>query len=252
MTARFAGKTVLVTGGGSGIGRAIAGAFAREGAHVVVAGRRPAPLAETVGSIESGGGRAGYVTADVTRPADVARLVETVVARHDGLHVAVNNAGVHTAAPTADMDEAAWSAMLETNLTGVWRSMRHEIDHMRRHGGGAIVNVLSNVGAHMRLPGMAAYAAAKAGALALTRTAAREYIGAGVRINAVSPGPADTPMSLWPGETTAERADRLKTALPIGRVGALAEIAAAVLWLAAPESGFAVGHDLVLDGGATA
>jgi NAD(P)-dependent dehydrogenase (short-subunit alcohol dehydrogenase family) len=130
--------------------------------------------------------------------------------------VAVNNAGTLAAGPVADIDEAAWSMVLETNLTGVWPSMKHEIAHMRRHGGGAIVNVLSNVGAHQRLPGMAAYAAAKAGALALTRTAAREYIGDGIRINAVSPGPTDTPMSLRPGETEADRADRadrLKAAL---------------------------------------
>jgi NAD(P)-dependent dehydrogenase (short-subunit alcohol dehydrogenase family) len=252
VTVRFEGKIVLVTGGGSGIGRATARAFARAGGHVVVAGRRPEPLAETVALIEADGGTADHVAADITRPADAAQMVETVVARHDGLHVAVNSAGILAAGPVADLDEAAWSAVLETNLTGVWRSMKHEIAHMRRNGGGAIVNVLSNIGAHQRLPGMAAYAAAKAGALALTRTAAREYIADGVRINAVSPGPSDTPMSLRPGETEADRADRLKAVLPIGRVGALEEIAAAVLWLAAPESGFAVGHDLVLDGGATA
>ncbi|HEY7485061.1 MAG TPA: SDR family oxidoreductase [Streptosporangiaceae bacterium] len=252
MSVRFTGKVVLVTGGGSGIGRATARAFAREGARVVVAGRSAEPLAETVGLIEADGGTADQVTADVTRSADLAELVEIVVARHGGLHVAVNNAGIFAAATVTDLDEDTWSNVLNTNLTGVWLSMKHEITHMRANGGGTIVNVLANLGAHLRVPGIGAYAAAKAGAVALTRTAALEYIGDGVRINSVSPGPSDTPMSIRPGETEAGRADRMKATLPIGRVGALDEIASAVLWLAAPESGFAVGHDLVVDGGATA
>jgi NAD(P)-dependent dehydrogenase (short-subunit alcohol dehydrogenase family) len=117
---------------------------------------------------------------------------------------------------------------------------------------GAIVNIASNIGAHSRREGFGAYAASKAAVSALTRTAAREYIGDRIRINAVSPGPTDTPMSLRPGETEADRAARLKTALPIGRVGALEEVTAAVLWLASSEAGFTVGHDLVVDGGATA
>jgi NAD(P)-dependent dehydrogenase (short-subunit alcohol dehydrogenase family) len=252
MTARFTGNVVLVTGGGSGIGRATAQAFARDGAQVVVAGRSAEPLAETVRLIEAHGGRADYVTADITRSADAARMVDTTVSRHGRLDVAVNNAGIFAMGTVTDMDEATWSAVLATNLTGVWLSMKHEIAHLRANGGGTIVNVLANTGAHRRAPELGAYAAAKAGAAALTRTAALEYIGDGVRINAVSPGPSDTEMSIRPGETEAGRADRLKTALPIGRVGALDEITSAVLWLAGPESGFTVGHDLVVDGGATA
>lgn len=252
MTARFTGKIALVTGGGSGIGRATALAFAREGTTVVVAGRSADSLEQTVKLIENEGGQASALTADVTSSEDVARLVATTVERHGGLHIAFNNAGTVEAGPLADMDEAAWDRQLAVNLTGVFLSMKHEIAHMRGNGGGVIVNTASNLGAHMRLPFLGAYAASKAGVSALTQAAAREYIGAGIRINAISPGPIDTPMSLLPGETEDDRTERMKTALPIGRVGTLDETASAVLWLASPESGFTVGHDLVVDGGAAA
>jgi NAD(P)-dependent dehydrogenase (short-subunit alcohol dehydrogenase family) len=253
MAERFSGAAVLVTGGGSGIGRAIALAFAREGASVVVLGRRPQPLEETVALIEAEGLRGTAVTADVTRSNEVQRAVVAAAAPDGRLDVAVNAAGVGAAGTkVADLDEATWSSVLAANLTGLWLSMKHEIAHMRENGAGAIVNIASTVGAHVRYPGLGAYAASKAAVSALTRTAAREYIADGVRINAVSPGPTDTEMSLRPGETEADRAARLKTTLPIGRVGALEEIASAVLWLASPEAGFAVGHDLVVDGGATA
>ncbi|MEV4053908.1 glucose 1-dehydrogenase [Amycolatopsis sp. NPDC049688] len=250
MGARFAGKVVLVTGGGSGIGRATARAFAAEGATVVVAGRDEQRLASAVGEI---GGDASAVTVDVTDSGDVARMVETVVARHGRLDVAFNNAGIlGSPAPVADLDEDGFGAVLDTNVTGTWLCLKHEVAHMRVHGGGAIVNMASNIGAHGRLPNMAAYAASKAAVSALTRTAARDHIGDGVRINAVSPGATDTDMSRRPGETDADRAARLKDAIPLGRVGATAEVAAAVLWLASDEAAFTVGHDLVVDGGATA
>ncbi|WP_326947163.1 MULTISPECIES: glucose 1-dehydrogenase [unclassified Amycolatopsis] len=250
MGARFAGKIVLVTGGSSGIGRATAKAFAAEGATVVVAGRDERRLASAVQEI---GGSASAVVADVTDSADVARMVETVVERHGGLDVAFNNAGIlGEPAPAGDLREDVFDAVIGTNLTGTWLCMKHEIAHMRAHGGGAIVNMASNIGAHGRIPGMAAYAASKAAVSVLTRTAARDHVRDGVRINAVSPGPTDTEMSLRPGETDADRAARLETAIPLGRVGATAEVAAAVLWLASAEAGFTVGHDLVVDGGATA
>jgi NAD(P)-dependent dehydrogenase (short-subunit alcohol dehydrogenase family) len=252
MTQRFTGKVVLITGGGSGIGRATALAFAREGAAVAVAGRRADPLDHTVRLIATEGGQATTIQADVSSPADAERLVATTVSRYGALHIAFNNAGIIEAGPLADMDEDRWDRQLAVNLTGVFLAMKHEINHMRANGGGVIINTASNIGAHMRLPFLGAYAASKAAVSALTRAAAREYIEAGVRINAISPGPIDTPMSLRPGETEADRAERLKTALPAGRPGTVSEAAAAVLWLASPEAGFTVGHDLVIDGGATA
>ncbi|MEU5258098.1 glucose 1-dehydrogenase [Amycolatopsis sp. NPDC021455] len=250
MGARFTGKVVLVTGGGSGIGRATARAFAAEGATVVVAGRDEQRLASAVKEI---GGDASAVTVDVTDSGDVARMVETVVARHGGLHVAFNNAGIlGDPAPAADLAEEVFDAVIGTNLTGTWLCLKHEIAYMRAHGGGAIVNMASNIGAHRRRPNLAAYAASKAAVTALTKAAALDHIAEGVRINAVSPGATDTDMSRRPGETDADRAARLKDAIPLGRVGATAEVAAAVLWLASDEAAFTVGHDLVVDGGATA
>lgn len=253
MSSRFSGQTALVTGGGSSpIGRTTAMALASEGARVVVAGRSADSLNETVELIRAADGDAIAVVADVTNNDDVSRLIESTVAHYGGLDVAFNNAGVlGSPGPLATLEEASWSE-LWANPTGTWLSMKHEIAYMRAHQGGSIVNMASSIGAHMTLPGMGAYAASKAAVSALTRTAAQEYIGEGVRINAVSPGPVDTWMSNLPGESDANRALRMRDALPIGRVATTDEVAAAVLWLASPESGFAVGLDLVLDGGATA
>ncbi|GAA1854827.1 SDR family NAD(P)-dependent oxidoreductase [Actinomadura bangladeshensis] len=247
----FSGTTVLITGGAGGIGRAIARAFARDGATVVLAGRDATALAGAVKEI--GPDTADHVVADVADPASAARMVETVTGRHGRLHVAVNNAGIlGPVGPVADIDHDSWGGVLAVNLTGVFLSMKHEIAHMRAHGGGTIVNVSSNIGAHGRRPGMAAYAASKAGVSTLTRTAALDHIADGVRINAVSPGASDTPMSLLPNESEAGRAARMRTAIPAGRVADTSEVASTVLWLASDASSHVVGHDLVIDGGATA
>ncbi|MFC4011931.1 SDR family NAD(P)-dependent oxidoreductase [Nonomuraea purpurea] len=253
MTGRFAGKVALVTGATGVLGRAVALAYAKEGAAVLVAGRDAAKLAEVVKSIEEEGGRAGAFAADLTDSAQVAAMVEAAVSRYGGLHVACNAAGIFgTIAPLADYDEDVWDDVLAVNLKGVFLSMKHEIAHMRAHGGGVIVNVSSNLGAHWRLAGAGAYAASKAGVSFLTRNAARDHIADNVRINSVSPGPIDSPMSTRPGETREDRDTRMKDALPIGRVATPEEVAAAVLWLSSPESSFVVGTDHVIDGGATA
>jgi len=252
MGRQFAGKVALVTGGGSGIGRAVALAFAGEGAVVAVAGRTEASLAETVRLIEEAGGKATAITADVTSERDAAAMVDAVVSRAGGLDIAFNNAGVFAPGALVDLEEADWLRTLSTNVTGVWLSMKYEIRHMRGHGGGVIVNTSSTLGPHMRVPGVGAYSASKAAVSALTRTAALEYAADGIRVNAISPGPMETPMSLRPGETDTERAARLKAHIPAGRPGTMSEAASAVLWLACDDSGFTVGHDLVLDGGASA
>ncbi|GAA3080886.1 SDR family NAD(P)-dependent oxidoreductase [Streptosporangium carneum] len=247
---RFHDKVVLVSGGGSGIGRAVALGFAREGARVVVAGRGREALDQTVKLAE--GGKVTALTADVSDSGSVAGLVGEIVERHGRLDVAINNAGVLATGKVADQAEEDFARVVDTNLTGVFLAMKHEIPAMLAGGGGVIVNFSSQIGLHKRLPGFGAYAASKAGVTALTRTAALEYIGQGIRINTISPGSHDTTMSLRPGETEADRAERVRGQVPIGRVGSLDEITGTVLWLASEDAGYVVGGDIVVDGGSTA
>ncbi|MFD2082705.1 NAD(P)-dependent dehydrogenase, short-chain alcohol dehydrogenase family [Actinopolymorpha cephalotaxi] len=256
MTSRFTGRTALVTGAGSGIGRAVALAFAAEGANVVVAGRRPEPLEETVALIEHAGGDHGKAMtfpADVSSAVDATVLVQAAVDTFGSLDVAVNNAGVLRGGGTslADLPEADWQAQLDINVTGVFHALQAQIRQMRTQpGGGSIVNIASQLGMHARRPGTAAYATTKAAVTALSRAAALDHAGEGVRINVVSPGPTATSMSLRGGETEAERAERVRHDLPLGRVSATEEIAAAVLYLASEDAASVVGADLVVDSGA--
>ncbi|MER7515709.1 SDR family oxidoreductase [Streptomyces sp. NPDC126499] len=253
MSHRFTDRTVLVTGAGSGLGRALALAFAAEGARVSVAGRRAAPLDETVALVEAAGGTARAFTADVTRAEDMHRLVRDTVAAFGGLDVAVNNAGVFLGGRSAaDFPLEDWHTLLDINVTGVLHALQAEIAHMRGHGGGAIVNISSNLGPHRRIPGVFGYQVSKAAVSAITRAAALDHVADGIRINAVSPGPMESAMSLLPGESEAERAARMKEQSPLGRVSTVEEVAAAVLYLASDQGGSAVGTDLVIDGGASA
>lgn len=174
MTKRFLEKVVLVTGGGSGIGRADACAFADEGASVAILGRSIGPLEQTVDLIREAGGTATAIAADVSIESEVEHAVGQVVDDYGQLDVAFNNAAVLTSGPVADIDYADWSASIAVNLTGVWPSMKHEIIQMRTVGRGVIVNTASNLGAHMSRPGMGAYVATKAAVSALTRNTALE------------------------------------------------------------------------------
>ncbi|WP_054313402.1 SDR family oxidoreductase [Mesorhizobium sp. 1M-11] len=244
----FSGKTALVTGAGSGIGRSIAIALAEAGAKTVVAGRRVSELEDTAAIIRDVGGDALCVAADVTDEASVSALVGQV----GPLHVAVNAAGTVLGGAVDEMDAEAFARVFQVNVTGLWLSMKHEIRTMKGTGGGVIVNIGANIGARIVRPTMGAYAASKAAVSSLTRTAALEAISSGVRINCLCPGPVDTPLSMRPGEDRAARDARVAATNPSKRVASTDEIAGAALWLASDAASYIVGQDVVIDGGASA
>lgn len=249
MTDDFAGRVALVTGGASGIGREAAIALARRGARVMVADWNEEGAAETAAAIVQAGGEAGSLRADVSQADDTRAMVDAAVARFGRLDVAVNSAGVGgVRARTAEYPKDAWDAVLAVNLTGVYLSMKHQIPAMLAWGGGSIVNV-SSVAGVLGFPHYAAYSASKHGVIGLTRTAALEYGRAGIRVNAVCPAFTRTPMVDALTAGSAEFEQKLEAAIPIGRLGTVAEIAEAIVYLCSGAAGFTNGHALVLDGG---
>ena len=249
MTQGLAGKTALVTGGGSGIGRAAAVAFAAAGARVVVVDIDEPAGHQTVALIEDAAGTATFFAADVARARDTEAMVEAAVAAYGRLDCAFNNAGIQgDLCETTDCSEENWDRITSINLKGVWLCMKYEIAQMLRHGGGMIVNNASNFGL-VGSAGMPAYSASKHGVIGLTKTAALEYAKRGVRINAVCPGPVQTPMVDKIVARQPEIVEAITAREPIGRIGQPHEVAAAVVWLCSAEASFVIGASLSIDGG---
>lgn len=247
MTVPLDQQAGLVTGAASGIGRASALQLAERGAYVAVADVDARGGEDTARAIRARGGHADFVACDVASPADVQALVNHVVDARGRLDFAHNNAGVCPAGYTVDtLPDELWDHVIAVNLKGVWLCMKYELAVMRRQGSGAIVNTASVCGL-MATAGCSPYNVSKHGVIGLTKEAAVDFAGLGVRINAVCPGVVDTPMSR--GLTTPEGMARLVQSCPTGRSAEPEEIAAAVAWLLSDAASYVTGHSLVVDGG---
>lgn len=247
-------KVAIVTGGGSGIGRATALAFAGAGAKVVVSGRRENEGYETVALIKKAGGQGTFIKGDVSNEADVEALVARTLSTYGRLDAAFNNAGVEgeVGKQTHEQSVANYRTVMDINVLGVLLAMKHEIAAMLNNGGGAIVNNAS-VGGLIGFPGVSVYVASKHAVLGLTKTAALEYAKQGIRVNAVSPGGIVTPMvHRFTGGSGTDFFNQLSSMHPIGRLGRPEEIAEAVLWLCSDKASFVTGQSLTADGGWTA
>ncbi|HEX7000942.1 MAG TPA: glucose 1-dehydrogenase [Trueperaceae bacterium] len=246
--AKLTGKVALVTGGASGIGRAVADAFVKEGAKVAIVDLSEESGNRAVEEIRGMGGEALFVRSDVSRPEDNERMVRETVERFGALHVACNNAGIGGEANNiADMSVDGWQKVIGINLSSVFYAMKYEIPAMLEAGGGAIVNMASILGA-VGWPTSAGYVAAKHGVVGLTKTAALEYAAKGVRVNAIGPGFIHTPLISALEEDKAAN-DMLVSMHPVGRLGEPEEIASLALFLASDEASFVHGAYLPVDGG---
>ncbi|MCT7377711.1 SDR family oxidoreductase [Chelativorans salis] len=241
------GKVVIVSGASSGIGRAAARLFAEEGAKVIASARRKAELDALVAEIREAGGEAEALPGDVADEAHAAALVAHAIERFGGLYVAFNNAGiVGRMAPAPELDRADWEEVLNVNLTAAFLAAKHQIPAMLERGGGALIFTSSFVGHTVGMPGMTAYAAAKAGLVGLTQTLAAEHGPHGIRVNALLPGGTDTPAATF---KTPEEWAFVEALHALKRVARPEEIARAALFLASDAATFVTGAAMLADGG---
>jgi len=248
---RFADKVALITGGNSGIGRATALAFARDGAKVVIAARRENLGQAVVREIKKETGEAVFIKTDVTSQTDIENLFIKIMENYGKLDYAFNNAGVGGPMNRlAKQTTETWDQVINTNLRGVWLCMKSEIQQMLQQGSGAIVNTASTAGISGS-PGSAIYSASKHGVIGLTKSAAAEYATKNIRINAVCPGPIMTPMLEEGFAARPPMREAYLSTVPMGRFGLPEEIAGAVLWLCSNEASFMTGYSITIGGGQT-
>jgi len=244
------GKVALVTGAGRGLGRAAAQIFAREGARVVVVDVSREGGEESVELIKRAGGAATFVSADISRTSDVQAMVQAAVKTYGGLDCAINNAVVSIGRhPLAEIAEEDWDRALAVNLTGVFLCMKYEIRAMLERGAGAIVNVGSG-NEHSAAPGLAWYLGAKQAIYGMTKIAALDYGGRGIRVNAIGPGSMWTPALRQEAQRNSHHVEQLQALTPMKRLAQPEEVAEAAVWLCTSAASYVLGHTLVADGGA--
>ncbi|RUT04677.1 short chain dehydrogenase [Dulcicalothrix desertica PCC 7102] len=242
-------KVAIVTGASSGIGRACAIALASTGAIVVAASRRISEGEETIQLVKEAGGDGIFVQTDVSKEADVQRLVEKTVAYYGRLDFACNNAGIEQVpTPLSEQTETVFDEVINTNVKGVWLCMKHQIPYMLENGKGAIVNIASAAGL-IGCPTIPIYCASKHAVIGLTKSLAVEYASQKIRINAVCPGVIKTDMVTRAGEVNPQFIEHLNNMHPMKRVGTPDEVANSVVWLLSEQSSFITGHTLTIDGG---
>jgi NAD(P)-dependent dehydrogenase (short-subunit alcohol dehydrogenase family) len=247
---RLKGKVAIVTGGSSGIGRASAELFAREGARVVVADYNADAGRATVETIKGAGGDAIFVQVDVSDAAQVRDMVQTALDTYGGIDILLNNAGILLFGTVLDTEEKDWRRVMDINLTGTFLVCKAVLPHMIQRGGGSIINLTSSTGAHDAGPNTAAYVTSKGGVALMTRAMAIDHAKDHVRVNAVAPGPTDTPMLR--DALSLEQLAAFAATFPMGRLGRPEELANAILFLASDDASFVTGAILAVDGGQTA
>src|ERR1700727_2635647 len=241
-------QAVLITGALTGIGRATAIAFARNGAQLIIAGRRDEAGKALVNELRSLGSEAEFINTDVRKEDDVRTLVDKTVARFGRLDVAVNNAGTEgKGGPITDQTAESYAATFDTNVLGVLLSMKHEVRVMQKQGSGNIINISSTYG-HEGAAGGSVYVGSKHAVEGITKSVALEVVNSGIRVNAVAPGPVDTGM-LTRFTGTPQNKAALVTTVPMARLGIPEEQANAILFIASDEASFITGHVLNVDGG---
>jgi NAD(P)-dependent dehydrogenase (short-subunit alcohol dehydrogenase family) len=244
---KLAGRVALITGASRGLGRAIATAFATEGAKLALVARDLEKLNETASAVRDAGGEAEVFRADVSDEAQVLRLETDVITRFSGLHILINNAGVNLRKPITDFTLEEWRRIIDTNLVAAFLTCRAFGPHMKRSGYGRVINLTSTM-SHVALPGRTPYCASKSGLLGFTKALALELAPDGITVNGISPGPFATEMNtvLMQDEEVNRQ---FMAKVPLGRWGKVEDVGRLAVWLCSEEAGFVTGTDVLIDGG---